>query len=193
MTFEKIFQNSDFSFITWAPLGWRLRYFVNLSSSIFFFQQLDHNNKAKLNVSKPRNDAIPYPDGQALFHLPGQNPGEQKMDPDTANTLKMHCVYSLAVLLWILGEQRFIRPDYAKTNNVSDVYDAIAQGKDSTFLERRVEQKSKQSRGGLQALEMVLSTFNAQKQKFLLLDWLDNLNLKVTGLLSSYETMETEL
>lgn len=115
------------------------------------------------------------------------------MDPDTANTLKMHCVYSLAVLLWILGEQRFIRPDYAKTNNVSDVYDAIAQGKDSTFLERRVEQKSKQSRGGLQALEMVLSTFNAQKQKFLLLDWLDNLNLKVTGLLSSYETMETEL
>ena len=156
-----------------------------------FQQQLDHNNKAKLNVSKPRNDAIPYPDGKALFHLPGQNPGEQKMDPDTANTLKMHCVYSLAVLLWILAEQTFSRPDYAQTNNVSDVYEAIAQGKDSAFLERRVEQRSKQSRGKLQALEMVLSTFNAQKQKFSLLDWLDNLNLKVTALSSWYERKET--
>ena len=157
---------------------------------LFVCEQLDHDGKAKLNVSKPRNDAIPYPDGQALFHLPGQNPGERKMDPDTVNILKMHCVYSLAVLLWILAEQTFSRPDYAQTNNVCDVYDAIAQGKDCAFLERRVEQKSKQSSGRLEALKMVLSTFDAQKQEFLLLDWLDNLNIKVTSLLSWYERIE---
>ena len=154
-------------------------------------QQLDDNNNARLNVSKPRNDAIPYPDDQAVFHVPGQNPGEQRMDPDTANTLKIHCVYSLAVLLWILAEQTFIRPDYAQTSNVSDVYDAIAQRKDSAFLEGRMELNSKQSKGRWQARKIALSTFKAQTQEGLLLDWLDNFKLQVTELLSAYETMET--
>ena len=155
--------------------------------------QLDDNNKAKLNVSKPRNDTIPYPDEQAPFHVPDRSPGERKMDTATADTLKIHSTYSLAVLLWLVIEQKYIRPEYAETKNVNDVYDSIAQRKDSSFIKQRIDPGGVQWGGRHLALTTVLSTFDAQKVEGQLLTWLDEFKLQVTGALSSYETMETEL
>lgn len=158
-----------------------------------YLRQLDHNNKAKLNVSKPRNDTIPYPDEQAPFHVPDQNPGERKMDVATANILKIHSTYSLAVLLWLVIEQKYIRPEYAVTKNVNDVYHSIAQGKDSEFITQRTDSGDVQSGGRDLALATVLSTFKVQKLEWQLLTWLDDFKLQVTGVLSSYETMETKI
>ena len=113
------------------------------------------------------------------------------MDPAAASTLKAHCVYSLAVLLWLLIEQKYCRPDYAVTSNVNNVYDSIAEKKDSAFIEKRIPSKGEVSDGKQQALRLVVSMFNAQKQEELMLSWLDNFKLQVTTVLSSYETMET--
>ena len=113
------------------------------------------------------------------------------MDPAAVSTLKAHCVYSLAVLLWLLIEQKYCRPDYAVTSNVNNVYDSIAEKKDSAFIEKRIPSRGEQSGGKQQALRLVVSMFNAQKQEELMLSWLDNFKLQVTTVLSSYETMET--
>lgn len=164
----------------------------SLQNSVYL-RQLDHNNKAKLNVSKPRNDTIPYPDEQAPFHVPDDNPGERKMDVATANILKIHSTYSLAVLLWLVIEQKYIRPEYAVTKNVKDVYHSIAQGKDSAFITQRTDSGGVQSGGRDLALATVLSTFKIQKLEWQLLTWLDDFKLQVTGVLSSYETMETKI
>ena len=167
----------------------------NESINIFFvffvsvLHQLDHNNKAKLNVTKPRDDSIPYPDGQAPFHVPDRSPALRRIDPGSASTVHSHCVYSLAVLLWLLVEQNYCRPEYAVTSDVNKVYDAVAQKKDSHFISKRI--KDEQSSEKRQALKIVLSTVKAQKQEGLLLGWLEEFKITVTSLLSSSETKET--
>lgn len=150
---------------------------------------LDRNNNARLNVSKPRDDSIPYPDEKAPFHVPDSNPGVRKFEPGAENTLKTHCVYSLAVLLWLLVEQKFCRPDYAMTTDVNRVYEAIAKKKDSKYISKRMAPSGEISGTRKQALQIVVSTLNAQKQEGLLLEWLDNFQVQVTELLSSCETM----
>ena len=91
-----------------------------------FEKQLDFHGNAKLNVSKPRDDTIPYPDNQAPFHVPAKNPFASASDPDSVNTLRDHCVYSLAVLLLLFVEEKYCRPPYAQTLKVDEVYAAVA-------------------------------------------------------------------
>ena len=147
---------------------------------------------AKLNVSKPRDDSILYPDEKAPFHVPDINPGVRTFDPAVVCILKNHCMYSLAVLLWLLLEEKYSRPDYAETSDVSDVYRAIAQGRDSEYILTKLEKGDLTSGGRIEGLQIVLSTFNLSKEESLS-SWLDNFKVKVTSVLSSYEIVETTL
>lgn len=164
---------------------------------VFFVKQLDHNQNAKLNVSKPRDDSIPYPDNLAPFHVPAKSPGACKIDPVIVSILKNHCVYSLGVLLLMLLEEKYCRPAYAKTENVKEVYAAIAEGKDCKYLEYVIENTRKDpegrySGGKKEALKTVLSTFHAQQQpEGFLLSWMDSFKLQVTEVQSCYELIET--
>ena len=147
---------------------------------------------AKLNVSKPRDDSILYPDEKAPFHVPDTNPGFRTFDPAVVCILKNHCVYSLAVLLWLLMEDKYCRPDYAETSDVKQVYAAIAQGRDSKNILRRLEKGDLTSGGRIEGLNIVQSTFNLPKEESLS-SWLENFKVKVTSVLSTYETMETRV
>ena len=122
--------------------------------------------------------------------MPDINPGVRTFDPAVVCILKNHCVYSLAVLLWLLLEEKYFRPDYAETSDVSDVYGAIAQGRDSEYILEKLEKGDEKSGGRIEGLKIVKSTFNFQKEGPLT-SWLDDFKLQVTAVLSSYETMET--
>ena len=76
---------------------------------------------AKLNVSKPRDDKVPYPDGLAPFHVPQPPPA----DPAPVKWYVGQDLYSLAVLLWLLLQGKYLRPQYAETDDVEEVYAAI--------------------------------------------------------------------
>ena len=147
---------------------------------------------AKLNVSKPRDDSILYPDEKAPFHLPDINPGVRAFDSAVVGILKNHCVYSLAVLLWLLLEEKYSRPDYAETSDVSDVYRAIAQGRDSEYIFKKLEKGDETSGGRIEGLKIVKSTFSFQKEGPLT-SWLDDFKLQVAEVLSCYETTETRI
>ena len=122
--------------------------------------------------------------------MPDINPGVRTFDPAVVCILENHCVYSLAVLLWLLLEEKYSRPDYAETSDVRDVYGAIAQGRDSKNILRRLEKDDLTSGGRIDGLNIVESTFNLPKEESLS-SWLENFKVKVTSVLSSYETMET--
>ncbi|XP_015769027.1 PREDICTED: uncharacterized protein LOC107347578 [Acropora digitifera] len=143
--------------------------------------------EAKVNVSKPRNDAIMYPDEGPPFHVPDRIPGEARKSGTEIEILKSHCVYSLAILFWLIVEQKYIRPGYAKTDNVTKVYRAIAQCKDSEFIKTSLDQK--ESKSTQKALGMIVSTFNAQKEKEVMFAWLDNFKSGIQKLLSSTPTV----
>lgn len=148
---------------------------------------VDYREIAKLNVAKPRNDSIPYPDEKAPFHVPGRIPDEREMEAaEVASTLKCHCVYSLAVLLFLVLEQKYTRPGYAETDNVSQVYRAIAQAKDCEFI--KSSKNVKESSAKRQVLEIVASTFNAQRQDEVRLTWLDHFKTSVERSFSSQAT-----
>ena len=140
-----------------------------------------------MNVSKPRNDAIMYPDEGPPFHVPDRIPGEARKIGTEIEILKSHCVYSLSILFWLIVEQKYIRPGYAKTDNVTQVYRAIAQCKDSEFIKTSLDQK--ESRSIQKALGMIVSTFNAQKEKEVMFAWLDNFKSGIQKLLSSTPTV----
>ena len=70
------------------------------------------------------------------------------------------------------------------------VYAAIAQGRDSKNILRRLEKGDLTSGGRIEGLNIVQSTFNLPKEESLS-SWLENFKVKVTSVLSSYETMET--
>ncbi|XP_078380670.1 dual serine/threonine and tyrosine protein kinase-like isoform X2 [Oculina patagonica] len=153
---------------------------------------LDDNQNARLNVSKPRDDSIPYPDDLAPFHVPRRNPGAHSVDPESIVTLKNHCVYSLAVLLLLLLGDKYRRPDYAKTNSVDEVYAAIAQRKDSDhWLSVSKDLEGRYAGGRKEALKSVMTIFNAQQQEEIMLSLLENFKLQVTEVLSSYELKES--
>lgn len=150
----------------------------------FCFQlKVEGYSEAKLNVSKPRNDAIMYPDEGPPFHVPDRIPGEASKIGTEMEILKSHCVYSLAILLWLIVEKKYVRPGYAKTDNVKQVYRAIAHNKDSEFMRTSLGQK--ESKGTRNALGIVVSTFNAQKEKGVMLTWLDNFKSGIHEMLSS--------
>ena len=114
------------------------------------------------------------------------------MDPDTVSTLKNHCVYSLAVLLLMLLGDKYCRPSYAKTDNVNEVYAAIAKREDSKYLSTWMDPEVGHSGGRKQALKAVLTTFSAQQQEGVLLSWMDSFKVNVTEVLSSYELVMME-
>ena len=145
-------------------------------------RKVDCNKNALLNISKPRNDSVPYPDKKPPFHLPDRIPDGVQIGAEEANTLKCHCVYSLAVLLLFIIEQKYKRPTYADTSDVSRVYCAIAEGEDSRFIGLSNQKKSLAQR---QALEIVASTFNAQRQKDVKLSWLNDFKDSIEKLFSS--------
>ena len=58
------------------------------------FLKLDAGNGAKLNVSKPRDDKVPYSDGLAPFPVPQPPPA----DPAPVEWYVGHDLYSLAVV-----------------------------------------------------------------------------------------------
>ena len=130
-----------------------------------------------------------YPDEKAPFHVPDINPGVRMFDSAVVCILKNHCVYSLTVLLWLLSEDEYSRPDYAETSDVRQVYAAIAQGRDSKNFLRRLEKSDLTSRVRIEGLNIVQSMFNLPKEESLS-SWLDDFKVKVTSVLS-YETMET--
>ncbi|XP_022793272.1 dual serine/threonine and tyrosine protein kinase-like isoform X1 [Stylophora pistillata] len=150
---------------------------------------LDSQGNAKLNVSKPRDDTIPYPDNQAPFHVPAQNPGVSASDTDSMMTLKNHCVYSLAVLLMLLVEEKYCRPPYAQTEKVHEVYAAVDQGEDFKYVSGLKNPEGLSSGGRKKAREIVLSMFDFhQKHNEYLLSKMDDFKSEVTGVVSSYET-----
>ncbi|XP_020621612.1 dual serine/threonine and tyrosine protein kinase-like isoform X2 [Orbicella faveolata] len=151
---------------------------------------LDVELNAKLNVSKPRDDSIPYPDNLAPFHVPRGNPGACKVDPDTVSTLQTHCAYSLAVLLLLLLGEKYDRPAYAQTSNVNEVYTAINQAKDSDHVSRWKDPGVRHSGGKVKALKIVHTMFNAQRQEGILMSLMDNFKLQVAEMLSYYEVYE---
>ena len=154
----------------------------------FCFQlKFEGYSEAKLNVSKPRNDAIMYPDEGPPFHVPDRIPGEANKIGTEREILKSHCVYSLAILFWLVVEQKYIRPGYAKIDNVTQVYRAIAQYKDSEFIKRSLDQK--ESKSIRNALGMVASTFNARKEKEVMFAWLDDFKSGIQKMLSSTPTV----
>lgn len=124
-----------------------------------------------------------YPDEGPPFHVPDRIPGEARKIGTEIEILKSHCVYSLAILFWLIVEQKYIRPGYAKTDNVTQVYNAIAQCKDSEFIKTSLDQK--ESKSIQKALGMIVSTFNAQKEKEVMFAWLDNFKSGIQKLLSS--------
>ena len=124
--------------------------------------------------------------------MPDINPGVRMFDSAVVCILKNHCVYSLAVLLWLMSEGKYSRPDYAETSDVRQVYAAIAQGRDSKNILRRLEKGDLTSGGRIEGLNIVESTFNLPKEESLS-SWLENFKVKVTSVLSSYETMETRV
>ena len=123
--------------------------------------------------------------------MPDINPGVRAFDSAVVCILKNHCVYSLAVLLWLLLEEKYSRPDYAETSDVSDVYGAIAQERDCEYILTKLE-KDETSGGRIEGLKIVKSTFNFQK-KGSLTSWLDYFKPQVAEVLSSYETTETRV
>ena len=113
--------------------------------------------------------------------MPGPIPDERVMEAaEVASTLKCHCVYSLAVLLLLVLEQKYIRPEYTETDNVSQVYRAIAQGKDSEFIKTLKESSAKR-----QVLETIASAFNAQREDEHRLTRLDQFKTSVEKSFSS--------
>ena len=150
-------------------------------------QQLDVEQNAKLNVSKPRDDSIPYPDDLAPFHVPRRNPGACKVDPETVNTLQTHCVYSLGVLLLLLLGETYVRPAYAKTSNIKEVYAAITEGRDTDHLSGLKDPDGPHSGGKMKALKIVRTMFNAQRNEGVLMSLMDNFKLQVAEVLSSYD------
>ena len=123
--------------------------------------------------------------------MPDINPGVRTFDSAVVCILKNHCVYSLAVLLWLLSEEKYSRPDYAETSDVSDVYGAIAQGRDSEYILTKLETGDVTSGGGIEALKIIKSTFNFQKEG-LPTSWLKDFKEQVKTVFSSYETMDNE-
>ena len=153
-----------------------------------FGKQLDFYGNAKLNVSKPRDDTIPYPDNQASFHVPAQNPFASASDPDSWNTLQDHCVYSLAVLLLLLVDEKYCRPHYAQTVKVGEVYAAVARGEDCAYVSGMNDPEGRSSGERKKAREIVLSIFDFQREhnEHLLL-MMDSFKSKVTEVVSSCE------
>ena len=129
-----------------------------------FGKQLDFYGNAKLNVSKPRDDTIPYPDNQAPFHVPAQNPFVSASDLVSLNTLQDHCVYSLAVLLLLLVEEKYCRPPYAQTVKVDEVYTAVARGEDCAYIFGMNDPEGRSSCERQKAREIVLSIFDFQQK-----------------------------
>ena len=154
-----------------------------------FKKQLDCYGNAKLNVSKPRDDTIPYPDNQAPFHVPAQNPFASASDPDSWNTLQDHCVYSLAVLLLLFVGEKYCRPPYAQTVKVDEVYAAVARGEDCAYVFGMNNPEGRSSCERQKAREIVLSIFDfQQKHNECLLSKMDFFKSKVTEVVSRYET-----
>ena len=153
-----------------------------------FGKQLDFHGNAKLNVSKPRDDTIPYPDNQAPFHVPAQNPFVSASDLVSLNTLQDHCVYSLAVLLLLLVEEKYCRPPYAQTVKVDEVYTAVARGEDCAYVCGINDPEGRSSSERKKAREIVLSIFDFQREhKEHLLSMMDSFKSKVTEVVSSCE------
>ncbi|XP_022785085.1 dual serine/threonine and tyrosine protein kinase-like [Stylophora pistillata] len=150
---------------------------------------LDFCGNARLNVSKPRDDTIPYPDNQAPFHVPAQNPGANAPDADSMMTLKNHCVYSLAVLLLLLVEEKYCRPPYAQTGKVNEVYAAVDLGEDLKYVSGLKNPKGLFSGGRKKAREIVLSMFDFhEKHNEYLLSQMNYFKFEVTGVISSFDT-----
>ena len=151
-----------------------------------FEKQLDFHGNAKLNVSKPRDDTIPYPDNQAPFHVPAQNPFVSASD---LVSLQDHCVYSLAVLLLLLVEEKYCRPPYAQTVKVDEVYTAVARGEDCAYVSGMNDPGGRSSDERQKAREIFLSIFDfRQKHNEYLLLKMDFFKSKVTEMVSSYLT-----
>ena len=152
------------------------------NENLFVFEQLDQNNTAKLNVSKPRNDSIPYPDDKAPFHVPAKDPDPRRTDPSALGILHKHCLYSLALLLWILLSNKYCRPDYAETADVEHVFDAVAQENDVRYVSEWKVPDSEPFDPRWEALEIVTWSLAAWHDG--LASWLYEFEMKITWLIS---------
>ena len=145
----------------WSHVHYVFFFFLLVFS---FKKQLDCYGNAKLNVSKPRDDTIPYPDSQAPFHVPAQNPFVSASHLVSLNTLQNHCVYSLAVLLLLFVEEKYCRPPYAQTVKVDEVYAAVARGEDSAYVSGMNDPEGRSSGERNEARKIVLSIFDFQRE-----------------------------
>ena len=89
-------------------------------------------------------------------------------------------MYSLAVLLLILLGGKYDRPDYAQTSNVNEVYAAINQAKDSDHVSQWMEAGGLHLGKKMEALKIVQTMFNAQRQEGFLMSLMDGFTERVT-------------
>ena len=96
-------------------------------------------------------------------------------------------MYSLAVLLLLLLGEKYARPAYAKTSNIKEVYAAIAEGRDSDHVSGLKDPEGPHLGGKMNALKIVGTMFNAQRNEGVLMSLMDNFKLQVAEVLSSYD------
>ncbi|XP_031573993.1 uncharacterized protein LOC116307815 [Actinia tenebrosa] len=89
---------------------------------------LDQHNKAKLNISKPRDDSVFYHDDRAPFHVCAAPPPLVYTSTRVLEVAMKHDVYALGILGWLLALGEYKRPTYADTTDVKEVYQAVKRG-----------------------------------------------------------------
>ncbi|XP_032222785.1 dual serine/threonine and tyrosine protein kinase isoform X2 [Nematostella vectensis] len=88
--------------------------------------KLDGDYRSMLDISKPRDDSVPYPDGMAPFHVSAPPPPLIAFSTNTTQTAH-HDVYALGILGWLLAMEKYIRPQYAQTVDVKEIYEATSR------------------------------------------------------------------
>ncbi|KAK3712990.1 hypothetical protein QZH41_014112 [Actinostola sp. cb2023] len=81
---------------------------------------LDEQCKAVLNISKPRDDSVCYPDGLAPFHVRGDPPPLIYASNRVLQVASQHDVYALGIMGWLLAVGEYKRPTYANTTVLID-------------------------------------------------------------------------
>lgn len=95
---------------------------------IIIYLQLDEHNKAKLNISKPRDDSVCYPDDRAPFHVYAAPPPLVYTSARVLEEAVKHDTYALGILGWMLALGEYKRPTFADTTDVKKIYEAFERG-----------------------------------------------------------------
>lgn len=99
-----------------------------INSNTIYLLQLDVENKAKLNISKPRDDRVCYPDDRAPFHVHAAPPPLVYTSSRVLEEAIKHDKYALGILAWLLALGDYKRPTYANTTDVEKIYEAATRG-----------------------------------------------------------------